>query len=117
MDTRKATTEYRMAQWGQMVATRQASGQSIQEFCATTGVSRNTYFYWQRKLRESACRELATRGEEEAVVPNGWARIAEPKAECAAEDVSIEVGGCRVTATENTNLELLAKICQALRAL
>jgi hypothetical protein len=58
MDTRKIASEYRLAQWGQMIQARVQSGQSIKEFCASVGVSRNAYFYWQRKLREAACAEL-----------------------------------------------------------
>ncbi len=38
MDTRKVASEYRQAQWGQMIQARVQSGQSIKEFCASVGV-------------------------------------------------------------------------------
>lgn len=116
MDTRKVATEYRMTQWAQRLQARQCSGESIEAFCEASGISRNTYFYWQRKLREAACTELANRSEGENGVPNGWARLTSGKAKGAAEGITIEVGGCRVMATEDTDPELLAKVCRALKA-
>lgn len=117
MDTRKVATEYRMAQWAQTLGARQNSGQSIEAFCEASGISRNTYFYWQRKLREAACTELASRSEGENAVPNGWARLTAGKTMDSVEGITIEVSGCRVLATEDTNPELLAKVCRALKAL
>lgn len=117
MDTRKVATEYRMAQWAPPLQACQASGQSIGEYCEATGISKNTYFYWQRKLREAACTELAAREEGAQVVPNGWARLAVPSTTGAAACVAIEVSRCRVVATEETSPELLVKVCRALRAL
>jgi hypothetical protein len=35
---------------------------SIREYCEDSGIHENTYFYWQRKLRESACLGLQTTG-------------------------------------------------------
>ncbi|WP_257195224.1 IS66 family insertion sequence element accessory protein TnpA [Acetivibrio clariflavus] len=31
------------------------SGQSIKEFCRTNGVSKATYYYWQKKVSEAKC--------------------------------------------------------------
>lgn len=117
MDTRKAATEYRLAQWAQTLEARQESGQSIEAFCEVSGISRNTYFYWQRKLREAACRDLANRSDAGNVVPRGWARLTTGEAKTAAEGIAIEVGGCRILATEETDPELLAKVCRVLKAL
>lgn len=117
MDTRKVATEYRMAQCAQMLQARQGSRQSIGAFCEASGISKNTYFYWQRKLREAACSELAVRSEEENIALSGWARMSGAKASCAMESVAIEVGGCRVIATEETDPGLLGKVCRVLKAL
>ena len=58
MDTRAVATEYRLTQWAQAMKERVDNGESITNFCENRGVSRNTYFYWQRKLREVACTQL-----------------------------------------------------------
>ena len=117
MDTRKAATEYRLTQWAQMLQARQASGQSIEDFCATAGISRNTYFYWQRKLREAACTELIRQDAQVEPIPCEWTRL-EIAETCGKEEtLAIEIGGCRVMATRETDPELLAKVCRILKAL
>ena len=58
MNSREIASEYRLAKWAQALKEHAVSGESINEFCENRGVSRNTYFYWQRKLREAACVQL-----------------------------------------------------------
>jgi len=60
MDARKKAEEYRNAQWVQVLRERIANGESVGDFCKRLGVSRNTYFYWQRKIRRLACEQLST---------------------------------------------------------
>jgi hypothetical protein len=59
MDTRKIAAEYRLAHWAQIMRERTESGLSISAFCKNSRISDNTYFYWQKKLREAACEQLA----------------------------------------------------------
>ncbi len=118
MDTREVAAEYRLAQWAQIIQTRAQSGQSIKEFCASAGISRNAYFYWQRKLREGVCTELAGKGTKfkNSLVPSGWTQLASVAGR-AESSVTIEVSGCRISTTAETDLELLTKVCRALRSL
>jgi putative transposase len=115
MDTRKVATEYRMAQWSQMIQTRKSSGQRIDEFCKTEGVSRNAYFYWQRRLRESACSALAGQEAGEALIPTGWAKLTTATTPGSEETLTIDIGGCQITVTAKTNSELLIKVCRILK--
>jgi putative transposase len=119
MDTREVVAEYRMAKWAQTIQARIQAGQSIKEFCATSGISRNAYFYWQRKLREAACSEIQETATEvkNCLIPNGWARLESVEADRAEASLTIEVSGCRITTTDTTDLELLAKVCRTLRSL
>jgi len=116
MDTREVAAEYRMAKWAQTIQARKQCGQSIKEFCKSSGISRNAYFYWQRKLRAAACSEIQETASKESncLIPNGWAQLKSMKTDRA---VTIEVSGCRITTTAETDLELLAKVCRALRSL
>jgi putative transposase len=103
---------------------RTESGLSIKKFCEVEGIYLNVYFYWQRKLRETACQELLVNTQSEPVepdnsaVPNGWA-ICEVSSKSSDEEktLTIEIGGCRVLATESTSPELLAKTCKVLVSL
>ena len=58
MNSRELTAEYRMTHWAQLLQERAASGLNVQDFCLDKGITRNTYFYWQKKLREAACARL-----------------------------------------------------------
>jgi hypothetical protein len=59
MNTRAIAEEYRLTHWAQIVKERQESGLSIKSYCESAGFHENVYYYWQRKLREVAYRELS----------------------------------------------------------
>ncbi|MDD3168909.1 MAG: IS66 family insertion sequence element accessory protein TnpB [Eubacteriales bacterium] len=117
MNTQKATKEYRLTQWVQVMQERRNCGQSVKEFCQRSGISRNAYFYWQKKLREAACTELAKTEEPRSIVPDGWMQLTSGQVQQALESLEIEVSGCRITVTAGTDHELLKKVCLTLRTL
>lgn len=117
MDTQKVATEYRMSQWEQVIQARADSGQSIKDFCQVEGISRNAYFYWLKKLRESACTELAKKEEPRSLSPGGWVQLASEPMQQTIEALKIEVNGCHITVTAETDHNLLAKVCHTLRSL
>ena len=58
MGAREITTAYRMAQWAKVIQDRNASGELIKTYCQSRGISRDSYYYWQRRLRDAACEQL-----------------------------------------------------------
>jgi putative transposase len=121
MNTKELASEYRLAQWAQQMKERTASGMSVKEFCQERGISRNTYFYWQRRLREAAARQLAAaaqaENEQQALPPGGWVQAVEEAPELVEAALPIEIGGCRIMVGNNTDPELLAKVCKVLVSL
>ena len=117
MDTQKVASEYRLLQWAQVIQARLDSGQNIKDFCQTSGISRNTYFYWQKKLRNEACTELAKTEETKNIVPSGWMQLEPEQAQHAKEALDIEINGCHVSVNTDTDPELLKKVCRTLRSL
>jgi len=142
MNTREMATAYRLVSWAQALQERAESGETIKDFCQRRGVSRNTYFYWQRRVRAAAAeiaqengmltntREMTpAQGSPQAAlmpvgttaalptpVPSGWAQVQaedEPKS-IAAAALPVEIGKCRIMVSEDTNLALLEKVCRAL---
>jgi|SRR5690554_1150908 putative transposase len=101
----------------QVIQERQASGQSIKDFCQTMGISKNAYFYWQKKLRKAACTELTKPEEPVNLVPGGWMQLAPAQAQQMKATLDIEVSGCHVTVNAETDPELLKKACRILREL
>lgn len=112
MDTLKVTDEYRLSQWMKTIQEKQNSGQTIKDFCQARGVNKQSYYYWQRKLRKVACTEMANCELSSGILPNGWAQL-EP-APPMTSSLEIEAGGCHISVNNETDLELLKKVCRML---
>lgn len=117
-DTQKIVTQFRLSGWSEAVKERMASGQTVNEFCEEKGISKTTYYYRQRKVREAACTELVrAQNREDGLVPNGWAQLVGSEPVTIAESLTIEIGGFRITVTSETDVELLAKVCRVMKSL
>ena len=117
MDTQKVAAEYRLSHWAQVIQTRLNSGQNIKDFCQTAGISRNVYFYWQKKLRKVACTELVKTEEPKNIVASGWMQLTPKQAQHGKGTLDIEINGCHITVDAETDPELLKKACRTLRSL
>jgi len=119
MDMGQLTHEVRLRHWAEQVHNRVVSGLSIRQWCRQQGIAEKTYYYWQRKLRAAAAKQLSqqTDGTRQALAPVGWTAIetVETKANTAA--LPVEIGSCRVLVNENTDMGLLVKVCKSLAAL
>lgn len=122
MDTRKIASEYRMAQWAQIVRERSEKGLTIRSYCEEKGIHENTYFYWQRKLREAAGEQAGSLSVVNAPLPKGWAELSVREELSHArrspgEGLIVELGDCRVLVQTDTDINLLARVCRTLKAL
>jgi len=124
MNTRYIAAELRLSHWAEIMRERKESGLSIKAFCESRGFHTNVYFYWQRKLRAVACKELlqphqAADSQVPAVQPSGWALCEEAPAELEQADdaVIIEIGKCRLRVDADTSPALLERTCRVLMSL
>ena len=105
----------RMEQWAQIMRTRRESGQSVRVWCAENGIKEKTFYYWQSKIRQAACDQIAKQEEglpRTGLVPAGWAQVT---AKASGEStLTIEIGSIRIRASQNTDMDLLGKVCQVL---
>jgi hypothetical protein len=111
--TQKVTTEYRLSQWAQVIKAKADSGQSIKEFCHLAGISRNSYFYWQQKLRKAACEQLSAPGFAKVIVQTLPTLPALPEAALPSQ-LCIEIAGARITADSGYPPEKLAALLREL---
>ena len=109
MNTRELTAECRLAHWAQVLQKRATSGETVKDFCQTRGITRNTFFYWQRKLRKAVSEQFAesrTEATQTGMVPRGFTEV---KLSGFADRLStldtsgggslcVEIGGMRITA-------------------
>ena len=110
---RELTRQYRLEQWAQIMQERSAA-ECVKDFCQRRGFSLDSYYYWQRKLREAAGEVLQSRTSNE-MIPAGWA-ICEA-ATTGTGAVFIEIGKCRVVVNADTSREALEKVCRVLLGL
>ena len=119
MNTRNMAAEYRLAHWAEVMRERAERRLSIRLYCEQAGIRENTYFYWQRKLRETACTGMQTAGiaDGKSLVPKGWMALSVREEPFQAQGLTVEVGGCRIKVLADTDPMLLTKVCRALKAL
>jgi len=121
MDTRRIAKEYRLHQWSQIMQERSGSGLSIKEFCKQRGIHQNTYYYWQRKLRNAASEKMmgieaqeTSDSSEVGLVPKGWAVCEQGPPKGSPSIIPIKIGKCQVLTDEHTSPEALDKVCRVL---
>lgn len=129
MTTKEIATEYRLTHWAGIMRERIESGQSIRAYCKQAGFHENIYYYWQRKLREAGAEIIKSSqseipipenntGGNKQILPLGWAACSVMPANTPQSDaIEIEVNGCRITVTANTDMELLSKVSRTLLSL
>ena len=112
---------YRMQQWAQIIQDRAASGETIKAYCEQRGLRRNSYYYWQRILREAASASMQEQIQPDpqpALPPAGWT-ICEPMREDTPSPtgLQIEVNGCNVRVENDSDMKLLGRVCRMLKSL
>ena len=76
MNTRAVAAEYRLAHWASIMRERKESGISVREFCENAGIHENSYYYWQKKLRETACGNMIkSQHENTSLAPAGFTEV------------------------------------------
>jgi hypothetical protein len=115
-NTREVATGYRLERWAGIVRERAESGLTVKAFCESAGIHQNSYYYWQRKLREVVCESMSSGA---LPTPGGWAAVVSEGSGTAEVTgaLSIEIGKCRVHADGDTDERLLAKVCRVLASL
>jgi len=112
---REIAAEFRLGHWAQILQDRAASGQSMRAYCKEKGIAFNVYFYWQRKLREAAVRQLSaiTEQESQALIPSGWATVQETKPKQAG-GLTLRVSGGEIEVRQGYDDALLTSVIKRL---
>ena len=100
MDTRQVAHEVRRQQWALVMKERRESGLTIREYCRDHGIKEKTFYYWQRRLREAVCENLALREETAIASAPSFAELRMPMENPCKDvirvrlgDVEVEIGG------------------------
>ena len=110
MDTRLAKRNYSIQQWKAIIHDRNNTNLTVDEYCKQNGLSRNSYFYWLRIIREEALEQSAESGFVELSLPaetdSGSHPItAVPIAKPEPSQLTLSVCGITIQVTEDTSPE------------
>jgi len=121
MKSREITNRYRLAEWAKIIQERSETGEKINEFLSRKGITKDTYYYWLRKLRVAAGGQLAEAQpkHQTALAVRGFTeiKIAEPEATSTtcSNQISIEIGSCKITTGVGYPIETLVVLLRELK--
>lgn len=120
--------KYSIEKWRQLIAEREETGCSIEEFCASYKVSRSSYYKWLRIIRLEMC--STEEAMPEAVQASvDIVKVAVPsKAEPAvvteqepallqSKNIVVHINGSAVEIPRGTDLMTIRNVLQALKSL
>ena len=57
MNTKLATTQIRITEWAAIIKDCKSSGMKVDDYCQQHDISRDTYYYWLRKVKTAALQQ------------------------------------------------------------
>lgn len=96
MDTRQVAHEVHRQQWAMVMKERRESGQTIREYCRGHGIKEKTFYYWQRRLREAVCENLALRQETAIAPAPSFAELKMPVENPCKDVIRVRLGDAEV---------------------
>lgn len=103
--------EFRAQQWAEMVKQRTNSGMTVTAWCAENNVNTKTYYYWLRKLRMAACKEIS---EEHSVVPVRLNPV-HSQTNSHKKAINLQINGVTVEIADGTSTETITAVLNALQ--
>lgn len=103
----KVKKEVRLAQWAEMVRSRNEIGLTVTDWCKQNGINLKTYYYRLKRMRQAVYNEI----EQHDIVP------VEPaaKLDTATEKIELSVGDITISLPDNFNEETLRRLLGVLR--
>ena len=103
----KVKKEVKLAQWAEMVKSRNESGLTVTDWCKQNSINLKTYYYRLKRLRQAVCNEI----EQHDIVH------IEPTAgtEIAAVKIELSMGDVKISLPDNFNDDTLKRLLGVLR--
>lgn len=109
-------TRFRKEQWKQLILDCQNSGMTILDWCAQQGVTKHTYYYWLRRIREDASHALPAAQEENRPVCFKKLEVSTPVFGTEAA-VIIRLPSATLEVREGTNRQTVEAVLLALKSI
>lgn len=117
-EARKLTKEYRLKHWLTLIQQRANSGKNVNDWCKEHGISRNSYYYWQRELKlystyDMNVKSLAEPPDSPVIVP-----LASPSSSSmntSGTAIAIDFNGLTLEIQEGASFEIIERTLRALK--
>ena len=122
MTSKEMTVKLRMSHWAQVMKDRAESGLSVKKYCEKMGIHENSYFYWQKKLREAVGGQIIE-AQANMMQPNipqsGFVEVRVPEAlsrvgNCYNKGISIDLSGVHISTDSVYPVDKLIKLLKGL---
>lgn len=108
--------QYRSEQWTKLIQECQSSGMKVDDWCKANGVTHHAYYYWLRKIRSHACKELPAALETTNTVAFKKLEVQKPVPNIQAA-VIIRLPKATLEITEGTSKQTIQAVLLALQSL
>ncbi len=118
MNLNQVGQTYKLSQWITLVRDCQSSGKTVEAWCNDNNISRNTYYYWLRRVRRAACENLpGIVKRENPIVPVTFqipVVSSEKIQSCSDAGITLHIGSFILELHNGMSSELLTTTLQAL---
>ena len=99
LTTQAVAREVRLRQWQEIIHARQESGLTVKDYCESHGITKDSYYYWQRLVREAAIAEAGPMFAE--LLPGR-----QEKREEFLPELTVRIGGAVISVNRDTPTDL-----------
>ena len=110
--------QVQLERWQKQIEERQATGLGIGAFCEQQGISKTTYYYRLRKVREHLCRSAGLLPELPSEAPNEQRVVSIRTVTGITRESRVEIvsGDLRISFVGETSPAALRTVIEALRS-
>ena len=120
MTVKETAHAYKLRQWSELICECKASGKSVKLWCEEQGVCIKTYYYWQKRVRETACEQLPLKEATDLrVVPASevpsFTEYRPPSRNGGSAAVTLHLSGSTVEINNGANASVIESTLKALK--
>ena len=97
----------KLAQWAEMVRSRNESGLTVTDWCKQNGINIKTYYYRLKRMRQAVCSEIEQHDIVTAIPADA------PQSE--DENIILIVGDVKISLPDNFNENTLSRLLGVLK--
>ena len=114
MDTRLATKELHLQEWSRIIQDCKSSGLTIEDYCKQHQLSRNSYFYWKRLVKQALLKQSGIEFYEVPDAPPKEPVRSSIESSAFKPEAVIRSGNFSIEVNSSTSRELLSMLCGVL---